>query len=137
VEEKQHSFSFTSSFDQRFSLVVVACLCLTSFLAWPLFDNLFYHLIKAALFAFMLLFFTYQLRLLNHWKCHFMLNGIGEGSLVGGDKFTLCNRAFVSPFVCVFYIQTVKGQKLFMVWSDMCDDTSYRHLCRLLLANKA
>ncbi|GGJ01556.1 DUF1434 domain-containing protein [Shewanella hanedai] len=118
-------------------MVVLACLCLTSFLAWPTFDNLFYQLTKAMLFTLMLIFFIYQFRQLNHWKCHFVLNVTGEGALVGGGKFTLCKTSFVSPFVSAFYIQERKGQSLMMVWSDMCDDNNYRHLCRLLLAKKA
>jgi len=133
VEEKRHSFSFTSSFDQRFSLVVFASVCLTSFLAWPPFDNALYRLIKVMLFVVMLLFFIYQCWKLNRWTCKFVLNALGEGSLADHGKFTLCKRAFVSPFVCLFYIQTDKEQRLITVWSDMCDDTSYRHLCRLLL----
>lgn len=84
----------------------------------------------------MLLFFIYQFWLLNRWTCHFVLNVTGEGALAGAEKFTLYHRAFVSPFICLFYIKTEKGLRLLMVWSDMCDDTSYRHLCRLLLANK-
>ncbi|WP_326515449.1 MULTISPECIES: protein YgfX [unclassified Shewanella] len=136
MEEKQHSFSLISSFDQRFSLVVLACLCLTSFLAWPPFDNLFYHLTQVIFFSFMLLFFTAQFWKLNCWKCQFILNVAGEGSLAGVEKFTLYKRAFVSPFICLFYIETEKGLSLLMVWADMCDDISYRHLCRLLLTKK-
>lgn len=81
----------------------------------------------------MLLFFIYQFWKLNRWTCKFSLNAVGEGHLTDHGKFTLYKRAFVTPFVCFFYIQTDKEQRLIIIWSDMCDDTSYRHLCRLLL----
>ncbi|WP_394391979.1 protein YgfX [Shewanella woodyi] len=136
MEETQHSFNLTSSFDQRFSLVVFASLCLTSFLAWPLLDSLLYHLIKALFFSFMLLFFIHQFLQLKSWHCQFVLNGAGEGRLQGEERFKLTQKAFVSPFICLFYIEADEKLTLMIVWSDMCDDTSYRNLCRLLLASK-
>ncbi|ABV35751.1 conserved hypothetical protein [Shewanella sediminis HAW-EB3] len=141
MAERLHSFSLKASFDQRLSLVVFCSVCLSSFLAWPDIDNFYYSFAKYLLFTLILLFFSYQFWSLNHWRCRFSLNVKGEGSLdemIRGERktFELSGRRIVTPFVSLFYIRTVSEKRLIIVWSDMLDDTSYRHLCRLLLTKK-
>ncbi|RTR39031.1 hypothetical protein EKG38_08865 [Shewanella canadensis] len=142
MAERLHSFSLHASFDQRLSLVVFCGVCLTSFLAWPDIDNSYYSFAKYLFFTLLVLFFSYQFWSLNHWRCRFSLNAKGEGSLdernnSERESFVLSGRRFVTPFVSLFYIQTDSSKRLIIVWSDMLDDTSYRHLCRLLLSNKS
>ncbi|WP_299794103.1 protein YgfX [uncultured Shewanella sp.] len=141
MAEQPHSFSLTASFDQRLSLVVFGAVSLTSFLAWPDIDNLYYLLIKGLCLSLLFLFLSYQLWSLNHWRCKFSLDVRGEGRLDNrrGDesvKFKLAGRRVVTPFASLFYLQTDRDKRLLIVWADMLDDTSYRHLCRLLLAQK-
>ncbi len=51
------------------------------------------------------------------------------------DKFQLILRPIVTPFILLFYIRIEGSRKkrLMIVWADMLNDTSFRHLCRLLL----
>ncbi|RTR34683.1 protein YgfX [Shewanella atlantica] len=139
MAERLHSFSVNASFDQRLSLIVFCGVCLTSFLAWPDIDSFYYSFAKYLSFTLLVLFFCYQFWSLKHWRCRFSLNVKGEGSLDENNRsesFELVGRRLVTPFVSLFYIQTDSGKRLIIVWSDMLDDTSYRHLCRLLLAQK-
>jgi len=115
--------------------------CLTSFIAWPDIDSFYYSLTKNISFTLLLLFFGFQFWSLKYWACHFSLNVKGEGRLSVAkisdrEKFVLSGRRVVTPFASLFYIQTDSDKRLIIVWADMLDDTSYRHLCRLLLSNK-
>ncbi len=152
VADQRHSFRLTSSFDQRLALVVLASVCLCSFLAWPRLDNLIYLMIKYCAAGVTLVFFSYQFWQLSYWHCRFSLGRDGEGQIAWGvkrrlasvdetsmEKFTLVMNPIVTPLVVFFYVHTqdmsVGHRRLVIVWADMLDDTSYRHLCRLLLAN--
>lgn len=152
MADRRHSFRLTPSFDQRLALVVLASVCLSSFLVWPPLDNLIYLSIKYCAACLTLTFFSYQFWQLKHWYCRFSLGRDGEGRIVFGDKsqltsvdetamekFTLVLNPIVTPLVVFFYINTqdmsVGRRRLVIIWADMLDDTSYRHLCRLLLSN--
>lgn len=65
-----------------------------------------------------------------------MLNDKGEGRLSTGEHFKVQKRTWVTPFVCLIYIEVDAEQRLLMVWADMLVDTDYRLLCRLLLRAK-
>jgi len=149
VAELRHSFHLIASFDQRLSLVVLACVCLTSFLAWPPIDNGYYQLAKWLFFMLILGFFLYQFWQLSRWECGFSLDVSGVGTLTVcadlGKKFALRARQIVTPFVCLMFIELDsdseawwhnRDKRLIIIWSDMLDDTDYRHLCRLLLTCK-
>jgi toxin CptA len=140
VAGRRHSFSVSASFDQRLSLVVLACVCFSSFLAWPGFESLSYQLVKYGLLGLMLIFFGHRLWQLQGWRCSFMLDEQGEGILGGANRFQLNPNPWVTPFACVFCVslcdeslaKTGRKRSL-IIFRDMLDDTSYRHLCRLLL----
>lgn len=100
----------------------------------------------------MLVFFSYQFWQLSYWHCRFSLGRDGEGQIAwrvkrrlasvdetSMEKFTLVMNPIVTPLVVFFYVHSqdmrVGHRRLVIVWADMLDDTSYRHLCRLLLAN--
>ncbi|WP_076407702.1 protein YgfX [Shewanella sp. UCD-KL12] len=146
--EPRHSFTLTASFDQRLSLVVAACICLTSFLAWPYFGNAYFQLFKYLLFSLICLFFIYQFYQLKQWSCQFTLGDRGEGMLSikapnryiadstqVAKKFKLIRKPVITSFIVLFYIQLEGShrKRLMIVWADMLDDTGFRHLCRLLL----
>ncbi|SQH75589.1 conserved membrane protein of unknown function [Shewanella benthica] len=152
MADPHHSFRLTSSFDQRLALVVLASVCLCSFLAWPSLDNIIYLSIQYCAAGLTLVFFSYQFWQLTYWYCRFSLNRDGEGQIVfrgrselavvdeiAMEKFTLILSPIVTPLVVFFYVHTqdmhVGHRHLVIIWADMLDDTSYRHLCRLLLAN--
>lgn len=152
MADRRHSFRLTSSFDQRLALVVLASVCLCSFLAWPSLDNLIYLSIKYSAAGLTLVFFSYQFWQLTFWHCRFSLSRDGEGQIVFlgrselasvdetvAKKFILVMSPIVTPLVVFFYVRTqdmkVDHKRLVIIWADMLDDTSYRHLCRLLLAN--
>ena len=152
MADQRHSFRLTSSFDQRLALVVLASICLCSFLAWPSLDHLIYLSIKYCAAGLTLVFFSYQFWQLTYWHCRFSLSRDGEGQIafsvrsefaaedeIVSEKFTLVMSPIVTPLVVFFYVHTqdmpVGHRRLVIVWADMLDDTSYRHLCRLLLTN--
>ncbi|MPY23291.1 hypothetical protein FM037_21700 [Shewanella psychropiezotolerans] len=134
-------------------MVVLASVCLCSFLAWPSLDNLIYLIIKYCAAGFTLVFFSYQFWLLTYWHCRFSLSRDGEGQIafscrnhlaavdeIATEKFTLVMSPIVTPLVIFFYVHTqdmnVGHRRLVIIWADMLDDTSYRHLCRLLLTDR-
>ncbi|BAJ00901.1 protein YgfX [Shewanella violacea] len=152
VADPHLSFRLTSSFDQRLALVVLGSVCLSSFLAWPSLDNFIYLSIHYSTAGLTLAFFCYQFWQLKHWYCRFSLSRDGGGLIAFRDreqdaapviadkvKFTLVSGPIVTPLVVFFYIRTqdmeVGHRRLVIIWADMLEDTSYRHLCRLLLAN--
>nr|WP_258405010.1 protein YgfX [Shewanella psychrotolerans] len=49
------------------------------------------------------------------------------------EKSYRLKRLWISPFVVLFQMTVEQEKHLIVVWRDMLDDTSYRHLCRLLL----
>lgn len=151
VAEPRHSFTLTASFDQRLSLVVAACICLTSFLAWPYFGNIYYQLFKYLLFSLICLFFAYQFYRLKQWSCKFVIGDRGEGILSIKEsnspmaditqvpkKFKVILKPVITSFIVLFYIQLEgsRQKRLMIVWADMLDDTGFRHLCRLLLTSR-
>ncbi|SIQ58567.1 toxin CptA [Shewanella morhuae] len=73
---------------------------------------------------------------LQHWHLEFVLNNKGEGRLSTGEHFKVLKRTWVTPFVCLIYIDVDTQIRLLMVWADMVNDAQYRHLCRLLLRAK-
>lgn len=82
------------------------------------------------------IFLLSQLWRLQHWRLDFVLSDKGEGRLSTGEHFQVLRRTWVTPFVCLMYIEVDTQLRLLMVWADMLDDTDYRHLCRLLLRAK-
>ncbi|MEI6858647.1 MAG: protein YgfX [Shewanella sp.] len=152
MAEPHLSFRLTSSFDQRLALVVLACVCLSSFLAWPSIDNFIYLSIKYCAVGLTLVFFFYQFWQLKYWYCRCSFSRDGRGLIAfrnrrrhtsvndtATEKFTLVLSPLVTPLVVFFYIHTedinVGHRRLVIIWADMLDDTSYRHLCRLLLSD--
>ncbi|MCS6174606.1 protein YgfX [Shewanella sp. SP1S2-4] len=136
MEDRHHSFSVKASFDQRLSLVVFICVCSSSFLFWPQSDNFALSLLKYLFIALVCIFLLSQLWRLQQWRLDFVLSDKGEGRLSTGEHFQVLKRTWVTPFVCLMYIEVDTQLRLLMVWADMLDDTDYRHLCRLLLRAK-
>ncbi|QYX65921.1 hypothetical protein K2227_06245 [Shewanella putrefaciens] len=136
MEDRHHSFSVKASFDQRLSLVVFICVCSSSFLFWPQSDNFALSLLKYLFIALVCIFLLSQLWRLQQWRLDFVLSDKGEGRLSTGEHFKVLKRTWVTPFVCLMYIEVDTQLRLLMVWADMLDDTDYRHLCRLLLRAK-
>ncbi|MGX9461950.1 protein YgfX [Shewanella sp. A14] len=132
-------FALSASFLQRAALCVSLAIILSSFLAWPDYPSLIFHIIQILLFIITIVIFAHFWRKISRWRCVFTLGDKGAGSLLLGvntlpHKVTLTKKAFVSPLLCVIYLQQQTGeQRLLLVWSDMLDDTAYRNLCRLLL----
>ncbi|MDB2386890.1 hypothetical protein N9W21_06060 [Shewanella sp.] len=133
MDAQQHSFCLYRSFDQRLSLVVVAAICLTSFLLWPYSDSPFYLTIKAICFILCSVFFVWQFWRLKDWSCQFLLSSDGHGKLGLRQRFVVTGKPLITPFAVLFDVQCEQDIKRLVVWRDMLDDTDYRHLCRLLL----
>ncbi|PKG76472.1 hypothetical protein CXF86_03140 [Shewanella sp. GutCb] len=130
---QQHSFYLSSSFGQRLSLVVIASICLISFLIWPYGESITYLLSKSLLFTLCIAYFSWQFWQLKHWSCQFVLSAEGNGRLNQQQCFVLKGKPIVTPFAVMFDIQCDTKVKRLVVWADMLNDTNYRHLCRLLL----
>lgn len=132
--EQHLSFSITSSFDQRLTLVISYLLFLSSFLFWPQSNSSIILFVKIGLLSVLTVFFIWQGWRLSRWQCEFRLSTSGSGSFSNGQRFILVRKAFISAFFVVFYYQCVgeSKKKMIVVWSDMLTDTNYRHLCRLL-----
>ncbi|QQX81449.1 hypothetical protein JK628_06190 [Shewanella sp. KX20019] len=130
---QQHSFHLSSSFDQRFSLVVVASLCFISFMVWPYGESFSYLFCKSLIFILSISYFSWQFWQLKHWSCQFILSAEGNGRLNQKQGFVIKGKPMITPFALMFDIQCETEVKRLVVWADMLDDTSYRHLCRLLL----
>ncbi|MGI1987354.1 protein YgfX [Shewanella glacialipiscicola] len=136
MADQHPSFSVKASLDQRLSLVVFVCVCSSAFLLWPQSDTIVLSLLKYFFIALVCIFLLWQLWRLQHWRLGFMLNDKGEGRLSTGEHFKVLKRTWVTPFVCLIYIEVDAEQRLLMVWADMLVDTDYRLLCRLLLRAK-
>ncbi|EGM69024.1 hypothetical protein SOHN41_02832 [Shewanella sp. HN-41] len=78
----------------------------------------------------------YQLWRLKDWQLSFILNLKGEGRLSTGEHFQVLRRTWVTPFVCLMYLDIDAKARLLPLWADMFTDADYRHLCRLLLNAK-
>lgn len=128
-----HHFTVCRSRDQQLALVSIAAVCLASFLAWPSLEHIVYTLLRSLCFISMLALFIGQFIKLKHWQCSLTLNSWGEGLLNGDIRFQVVGKVWVTPLCCFFYIESDKGRDWLLLWRDMFDDTSYRHLCRLLL----
>ncbi|WP_350355260.1 protein YgfX [Shewanella mesophila] len=133
VVAQRHNFYLCASFEQRLSLVIFAAVCLSSFLAWPPLSPLWFVLIKWFVITLVCCFFIYQWFSLKHWHLNFWLDESGKGAFVDREKNYLLKRLWISPFVVLFQMRAEQEKHLIIVWRDMLDDTSYRHLCRLLL----
>ncbi|MCE9685330.1 hypothetical protein LZP73_03755 [Shewanella sp. AS16] len=136
MDARRHSFRLEASFDQRLSLVVLACVCLSSFLAWPELELFWYRLLQLLLFLATLIFFSYQLWSLGHWQRLLVLDDLGAASLGADEGCRLQGKPWVTPFACLIYLHTPSGKRLLIVWADMLDDADYRRLCRLLLGHR-
>lgn len=136
MEDRHHSFSVKASFDQRLSLVVFIGVCSSSFLLWPQSDIIALSLLKYLFIVLVSIFLLLQLWRLQHWRLDFVLSDKGEGRLSTGEHFQVLKRTWVTPFVCLIYIEVDTQLRLLLVWADMLNDTDYRHLCRLLLRAK-
>ncbi|MCP3127970.1 protein YgfX [Shewanella sp. KJ2020] len=136
MEERHHSFSVKASFDQRLSLVVFMSICLSSLLAWPQTESFGIFLLKLAIISLIVCFLLYQLWRLKDWQFSFVLNRNGEGRLATGEHFQVLRRTWVTPFVCLMYLDIDAKPRLLPLWADMFTDADYRHLCRLLLNAK-
>ncbi|ABZ75644.1 conserved hypothetical protein [Shewanella halifaxensis HAW-EB4] len=132
MDVQQHSFDVCSSFGQRFSLTVIAFVCLSSFFIWPYAENTLYILFKGLLFITCCVFFVWQLWRLKEWRCRFVLRADGVGKLEGNVDFALIGKPVITPFAVMFDISLAKQSRRLVVWADMLDDTNFRHLCRLL-----
>jgi toxin CptA len=136
-------FALSASFLQRAGLTVFFAVILSSFLAWPSYSSLIYHIIQTLLFIVVMLIFVFEWRRLSHWRCLFSLGNKRAGTLLYGtgvqaSNISLSKKAFICPLVCIIFLQVSKSgdQRLLLVWSDMLDDTAYRDLCRLLLSHQ-
>lgn len=136
MAERHHSFSVKASFDQRLSLVVFISVCLSSLLAWPATESFGVLLLKLAVISLHVCFLLYQLWRLKDWQLSFVLNLKGEGRLATGEQFQVLRRTWVTPFVCLLYLDIEAQPRLLPLWADMFTDADYRHLCRLLLNAK-
>ncbi|MGL6123746.1 MAG: protein YgfX, partial [Shewanella sp.] len=133
MADRRHSFSVKASFDQRLSLVVFVCVCSSSFLLWPQSDYLTLSWLKYLLILFVVIFLVVQLWQLRYWRLDFVLSDKGEGRLSTGEHFQVLSRTWVTPFICLIYIDVGGQPRLLILWADMLNDVEYRHLCRLLL----
>ncbi|WP_115405280.1 protein YgfX [Shewanella morhuae] len=136
MADQHPSFSVKASLDQRLSLVVFVCVCSSAFLLWPQSGNIVLSLFKYLCILLVMLFLILQMWRLQHWHLEFVLNNKGEGRLSTGEHFKVLKRTWVTPFVCLIYIDVDTQIRLLMVWADMVNDAQYRHLCRLLLRAK-
>lgn len=140
-------FNVKSSFLQKLALSLFASLCLFSFTLWPTLNSLFYQIVTLLLAVNVAGFFIYQFWQLSRWKYQFMLDDAGKGILSVTESvlslsdlsqlhFTQQRSAIVTPLCCLLFLEmTADNRQIKMilpVWRDMLDDTSYRHLCRLL-----
>jgi toxin CptA len=140
-------FNVKSSFLQKLALSLFTSLCLFSFSLWPTLNSLIYQIIKLSLVLSVAGFFIYQFWQLSRWKYQFTLDDAGQGILsvtesvpsasdINQQHFTQQRSAIVTPLFCLLFLEmTADNRQIKMilpVWRDMLDDTSYRHLCRLL-----
>ncbi len=130
---QRHSFILHSSFDQRLSLVILAAVCFTSFLAWPSIYHPAVTFLRYIIAIAMGIFFIMQWHRLKHWSFQFLIDGSGLVSCNGTRVKYQLKRLWISPFILAFQLHNEKQKRLVLVWRDMLDDTSYRHLCRHLL----
>lgn len=136
---QQYYFTLGASFNSWLTLIILSLALLSLFLAWPQSQFSWFN----ALFIFCLFItlglISYLLWSHHHWFCHFSLNQNGSGMLDSNQAFVINTRPFITAFVSIIYIEITQpnANKVAMiwVWSDMLDDTSYRHLCRLLTQN--
>ncbi|WP_028762737.1 protein YgfX [Shewanella colwelliana] len=132
---QRHNFSITASIDQRLSLVVFTSICLTSFLAWPSFTITWYIILRYACAMLLLSYLGWQFYQLKTWHCSFWIDEAGKAGLSKPNISCQLKRFWVSPFAVVFQLENDQSSHFVIVWRDMLDDTSYRHLCRLVLAH--
>ncbi|MGL5390882.1 MAG: protein YgfX [Shewanella sp.] len=137
MAERRHSFKVTASFDQRLSLVALMCVGASSLLLWPRTDLWFVAALQWGILVLLIAITIIWLWRLQQWQCAFVLNSKGEGQLASAEPFSVHRRTWVTPFVCLMYIQLEQQVRLIPLWADMFTDNDYRHLCRLLLQAKA
>ncbi|MCE9679056.1 hypothetical protein LZP69_07670 [Shewanella sp. AS1] len=100
-----------------------------------------------------LLLFIVQWRKLYAWSLAFWVDEAGRCAFIPSRTIELVTEPdngsanalktlWVSPWLVVFHLNVKANsgentreprKHLILVWRDMLDDTSYRHLCRLLL----
>ncbi|MDO6773797.1 MULTISPECIES: protein YgfX [unclassified Shewanella] len=137
-------FSLSASFNQFLSHIVLLCVCLSSFILWPDYRHWAYQLAFYFILISYLAFFVAHLLALRHWRCQFSLLDASKGKLSQGQEFQLWRSSIVTVFAAVMFIEldvldergvATRGKRqLLIVWSDMLDDSSYRNLCRQLIA---
>lgn len=112
------------------------CICSSSLLIWPYTEFLVVTLLQLGFFLLSVGFLIWQLWWLKDWRLSFVLNGKGDGRLSTGEPFRVLRRTWVTPFVCLMYLDAEDKTRLLLLWADMFNDADYRHLCRLLLKAK-
>lgn len=128
-----HRFAVKSSFGQYLALMVLAAVCLLSFCFWPDLDYLFYQPLRWLMVTTLIGYFSVRLWRLRYWQLEFWLAGNGGGQFETGDSFDVAEPVMVTPWLVSFSCQLPTGFRRLYLFSDMFDDTDYRHLCRLLL----
>lgn len=142
MPRQSYFFSIKTSLLQKLALLVLAGLCLFSFWLWPVLDNVIYQGIKILLALSVSAFFIQQFWQLPQWHWQFSLDDRGQGVVEAqGDEpeniaLVQYRPAIVTPLLCILFLvkdpQNQAVKVVLPVWVDMLDDTSYRHLCRLL-----
>ncbi|QDE30403.1 MULTISPECIES: protein YgfX [Shewanella] len=134
-------FALSASLLQRGAWLMSLAIVSSSFLAWPHYPSFIFYIVQTILFITIIIIFVLGWRRLSRWHCVFSLGNNGAGTLVLAgnsepNKFRLTKKPFISPLLCLLYLQLQTGEKqLLLVWRDMLDDTAYRNLCRLLLSH--
>nr|WP_280117347.1 protein YgfX [Shewanella aestuarii] len=122
----------SASVNQYLSLVMAFAVIFSSFIAWPPLSS---WLISCIFYLLLLITFSIFIKVLfmiRNWQCRFSLNKDGHGILNAADAFHFAKRPFISPFICILYIEFEdKYRDSIWVWSDMLNDSQYRLLCRL------
>ncbi|MCG9695937.1 hypothetical protein L1D21_03060 [Shewanella sp. Isolate11] len=114
-------------------MVIFAAVCFTSLLAWPAINHLAITLFKWLVAIGLAIFFILQWLKLKLWSFEFWVDEAGQASCDQLDAPCQIKLLWISPLILVFQLRDLKRKRLVLVWRDMLDDTSYRHLCRLLL----
>ncbi|MDO6610006.1 hypothetical protein Q4601_01270 [Shewanella sp. 1_MG-2023] len=129
--------TLSASFNQFLSHIVLICVCLTSFLLWPVSHFVGLSILRGLTLLAVTAFFIWHINQLRRQRCDLYLSETGDGTL-DHDAFVVWRSAIVTVFACVIFIEfessssKKKKRQLLIVWSDMLTDKDYRQLCRHL-----
>ncbi len=132
---RRHNFYLRSSIQQRLSFLVVAALCLSSFLLWPKAYPDIFVWFKALTFVLVVVVLGRAFLRLVRWQVDLSLDEEGEYWLLNGSECELV-RSYVMPLMCLVYLKVDGQERLVMVFKDMLNEADYRALCRVLLRHQ-